>query len=43
MKKNGFFDEQKTFERFTKVSENLNRKKFREMFDGDNLRAKVPL
>ena len=36
-------DEQKTFRVFTNVSDNLDRKKYFEMFIGDKLVAKVPL
>ena len=36
-------DEHKTFEGFSNVSDNLDRKKYFKMADGDNLIAKVPL
>ena len=36
-------DEKKCFEAFTNVSEELHRKKYFKMADGDNLIAKVPL
>ena len=41
--KYGVIDEHKTFKRFTNVSDNLNRKEFFKMVDGDKLVAKVPL
>ena len=39
----GVIDEHKTFKRFTNVSDNLDRKEYFKMFNGDNLVAKVPL
>ena len=36
------FGEHQTFNWYTTVSENLYRKEFMEMFDGDELIAKVP-
>ena len=36
-------DEHKTFKGFTNVSDNLNRKEYFKMDNGDNLIAKVPL
>ena len=39
----GIIDEHKTFETFTNVSDNLNRKEFFNMAGGDKLMAKVPL
>ena len=41
--KYGVIDEHKTFKGFTNVSENLDRKEFLKMFDGDKLKAKVSL
>ena len=41
--KYGVIDEHKTFKGFTNVSDNLDRKEYFKMFDGDNLVAKVPL
>ena len=41
--KYGVIDEHKTFKGFTNVSDNLNRKKYFNMADGDKLIAKVPL
>ena len=41
--KYGVIDEKKCFKGFTNVSENLNRKQFFKMANGDNLIAKVPL
>ena len=41
--KYGVIDEHKTFKRFTSVSENLNRKEYFNMANGDKLIAKVPL
>ena len=41
--KNGVIDEHKTFEGFTNVSDNLDRKEYFKIFDGDKLVAKVPL
>ena len=39
----GVIDEHKTFKRFTNVSDNLYRKEYFEMFNFDELIAKVPL
>ena len=39
----GLIDEKKCFKGFTNVSDNLNRKEYSKMADGDNLIAKVPL
>ena len=41
--KYGVIDEHKTFKGFTNVSENLDRKEYFKMFEGDKLIAKVPL
>ena len=41
--KYGIIDEKKCFKGFTNVSDNLNRKEFIKMFNGDKLIAKVPL
>ena len=41
--KYGVIDEHKTFKGFTNTSDNLDRKKYFKMFDGDKLVAKVPL
>ena len=41
--KYGVMDDYKTFEGFTNVSENLDRKEYFKMFDGDKLKTKVPL
>ena len=41
--KYGVIDEHKTFKRFTNVSDNLDRKEYFKMFNGDKLIAKVPL
>ena len=41
--KYGVIDEHKTFKGFTNVSENLDRKEYFKMFEGDKLVAKVPL
>ena len=41
--KNGVIDEHKTFKGFTIVSDNLDRKEYFKMFDGDKLKAKVTL
>ena len=41
--KYGVIDEQKTFKGFTNVSDNLDRKEYFKMADGDKLVAKVPL
>ena len=38
-----FIDEHKTFKRFTNISDNLDRKEYFIMFQGDKLVAKVPL
>ena len=43
MNKYGGIDEHKTFEGFTNVSNNLDRKEYSKMFEGDKLVAKVPL
>ena len=40
---NAVIDEHKTFEGFRNVSDNLDRKEYFKMADGDNLIAKVPL
>ena len=39
----GIIDEKKSFKGFTNVSDNLNRKEYFKMADGDKLVAKVPL
>ena len=41
--KYGIIDERKCFKGFTNVSDNLNRKEYFKMANGDNLIAKVPL
>ena len=41
--KYGVIDEHKTFKGFTNVSDNLDRKEYFKMFEGDKLVAKVPL
>ena len=41
--KYGVIDEHKTFKGFSNVSDNLDRKEYFKMADGDNLIAKVPL
>ena len=41
--KYGVIDEHKTFEGFTNFSDNLERKGYFKMFNGDKLIAKVPL
>ena len=41
--KYGIIDEHKTFKGFSNVSDNLNRKEYFKMADGDKLIAKVPL
>ena len=41
--KYGFIDEHKTFKGFTNVSDNLDRKEYLEMLNGDKVVAKVPL
>ena len=41
--KYGVIDEHKTFKGFTNVSDNLDRKEYFKMFQGDKLKAKVPL
>ena len=41
--KYGVIDEHKTFKGFTNVSDNLDRKEHFKMFEGDKLKAKVPL
>ena len=41
--KYGVIDEHKTFKGFTDVSDNLDRKEYFKMFEGDKLVAKVPL
>ena len=43
LNKYGVIDEHKTFKGFTNVSDNLDRKEYFKMFDGDNLVAKIPL
>ena len=43
IKKYGNIDEKKCFKGFTNVSDNLNRKEYFKMADGDNLIAKVPI
>ena len=40
---NGVIDEHKTFEGFSNVSDNLDRKEYSKMFDGEKLVAKVLL
>ena len=39
----GIIDEHRTFKRFTNVSDNLDRKEYFKMFEGDKLIAKIPL
>ena len=41
--KYGLIDEHKTFKGFTNVSDNLDRKEYLKMFNGDKFTAKVPL
>ena len=41
--KYGVIDEHKTFKGFTNVSDNLDRKEYFKMSEGDKLKAKVPL
>ena len=41
--KYGAIDEHKTFKGFSNISDNLDRKEYFKMADGDNLIAKVPL
>ena len=41
--KYGVIDEHKTFKGFTNVSDNLDRKEYFNMLDGDKLTANVPL
>ena len=41
--KHGVIDEHKTFKGFTNVSDNLDRKEYFKMFEGDKLVARVPL
>ena len=41
--KNGVIDEHKTFKGFTNVCDNLDRKEYFKMFEGDKLLGKVPL
>ena len=41
--KNGVINEHKTFKGFTNVSDNFDRKECFKMFEGDKLKAKVPL
>ena len=41
--KYGVIGEHKTFKGYTNVSDNLNRREYFKMADGDNLIAKVPL
>ena len=43
LNKFGIIDEQKIFERFTNVSDNLDSKEYFNMADGVKLIAKVPL
>ena len=43
MNKFGVIDERKTFKGFSNVSDNLDRKEYFKMLDGDKLTAKVPL
>ena len=43
LNKYGVIDQHKTFEGFTNVSDNLDRKEYFKMFNGDKLIAKVPL
>ena len=43
IKKYGVIHEHRTFKRFTNVSDNLDRRDYFKMFDGDKLIAKVPL
>ena len=43
MNKYDVIDEHKTFERFTNVSDNLDRKKYFKVYGGDELIAKTPL
>ena len=43
LNKYGVLDEHKTFKGFSNVSDNLDRKDYFKMADGDNLIAKVPL
>ena len=43
LKKHGVIDEHKTFKGLTNVSDNLDRKEYFKMFEGDKLVAKVPL
>ena len=41
--KYGVLDENKTFKGFTNVSDNLDRKEYFKMFEGDKIVTKVPL
>ena len=41
--KYGVIDEHKTFKGLTNVSDNLDRKEYFKMFNGDKLVAKIPL
>ena len=41
--KSGVIDEHKTFKGFTNISDNLDRKEYFKMFEGDKLIAKLPL
>ena len=41
--KHGVIDEHKTFQGFTNVSDNLDRKEYFKVFEGHKLKAKVPL
>ena len=41
--KHGVIDEHKTFKGFTNVSDNLDRKEYFKLFNGDKLIAKLPL
>ena len=43
LNEHGVIDEHKTFKEFTNVSDNLDRKEFFKMFEGDKLVAKVLL
>ena len=43
IKKYGIMDEKKCFKGFTNVSDNLNRKEYFKMYNGDKLQAKVRL
>ena len=43
IKKYAVIDEHKTFKSFTNVTDNLDRKEYFKMFNGDKMIAKVPL